>query len=161
MRAMLIFTIVWVVLVSALCTKKQIVKPYTIKKSVQTMDKKPLKPVKRLNEPDFFDFKKELYETVYFSFDSDKIEDISAFHKIIEFANKFPDREVVLIGGCCPIGEWEYNRRLGLRRANSCYTYLRPLINNEMYVVSVGEEELETEDKSEYWLNRRCEVEIK
>lgn len=151
-----------ILLVFSMCAKKQLKKSslnYTsVNYTEQTPVKKQITPVE---EDDFFQFKKELSQIIYFSFDSEKIEDISALKSIIDFAHKYPDKEIILTGGCCPIGEWEYNRRLGLLRGNAVFNYLRPFIKNEMYVSTVGEDELETENESEYWLNRRCEVEIK
>jgi len=68
---------------------------------------------------------------------------------------------VILKGGACPIGEWGYNRRLGLRRGNTAYEYLKDKIKDDaMVIISVGEDELVSDVPSEYWRNRRCEVDV-
>jgi outer membrane protein OmpA-like peptidoglycan-associated protein len=66
---------------------------------------------------------------------------------------------VQLQGFCDPIGTEEYNRGLGLRRANAARAYLAKLgIDvDRLPVISFGKEKLVTNDEAQYELNRRVE----
>jgi peptidoglycan-associated lipoprotein len=67
--------------------------------------------------------------------------------------------QIRLEGYCDPIGTEEYNRGLGLRRANSAKSYLVRLgiDAGRMSVISFGKENLVTNDSAQYELNRRVE----
>jgi peptidoglycan-associated lipoprotein len=71
--------------------------------------------------------------------------------------------EIRLEGYCDPIGTEEYNRGLGLRRANSAKSYLARLeiATERMSVISFGKENLVATDSSQYELNRRVEFKPK
>ncbi len=99
-------------------------------------------------------------EIVYFDFDS---EELSA--ETIKMLNMIrttivPNTELVITGGCCPIGEDIYNYRLGLRRANEVYKYLHSFIGNivNMVCASVGEGDIVNSNPDEYYLNRRVTI---
>jgi peptidoglycan-associated lipoprotein len=64
-----------------------------------------------------------------------------------------------LEGYCDPIGTEEYNRGLGLRRANAAKNYLVKLgFDAGMFTtISFGKEKLVTEDPTQFELNRRVE----
>lgn len=89
---------------------------------------------------------------VYFKFDSDELQDSERW-KIVNI-----DKPVELVGGTCPIGGDDYNYTLGLRRAYSVKKLFDQNYVKVESVKSVGEKELVTTDKSEYRLNRRCEI---
>lgn len=64
-----------------------------------------------------------------------------------------------LEGYCDPVGTEEYNRGLGLRRANSAKNYLVKLgLDAGLFTtISFGKEKLVTEDPAQFELNRRVE----
>jgi peptidoglycan-associated lipoprotein len=64
-----------------------------------------------------------------------------------------------LEGYCDPVGTEEYNRGLGLRRANAAKNYLEKLgiDASRLSTISFGKEKLVTEDEAQYELNRRVE----
>lgn len=97
-------------------------------------------------------------ETIHFDFDCSNIraEDVKKLDAVINKLKRRPDVVLLLIGGACEIGTWEYNKGLGYRRGNSVYVYLSQLLKNEILVVSVGEDE--PVSKTELWRNRRCEI---
>jgi len=66
---------------------------------------------------------------------------------------------IQLQGYCDPIGTEEYNRGLGLRRANAAKAYLEKLGIDlgRLSVISFGKEKLVTNDEAQYELNRRVE----
>jgi peptidoglycan-associated lipoprotein len=70
---------------------------------------------------------------------------------------------LTLEGYCDPIGTDEYNRGLGLRRANAAKAYLvkAGIDAARLSVVSYGEEKLVTNDKAQFELNRRVECVVK
>jgi peptidoglycan-associated lipoprotein len=68
-----------------------------------------------------------------------------------------------LEGYCDPIGTEEYNRGLGLRRANSARDFLARLgiDAGRLSVISFGKDNLVTNDSAQYELNRRVEFKSK
>jgi peptidoglycan-associated lipoprotein len=64
-----------------------------------------------------------------------------------------------LEGYCDPVGTEEYNRDLGLRRANAAKNYLVKLgiDATRLSTISFGKEKLVTEDPAQFELNRRVE----
>jgi peptidoglycan-associated lipoprotein len=64
-----------------------------------------------------------------------------------------------LEGYCDPVGTEEYNRGLGLRRANAAKNYLVKLglDAGQFTTISFGKEKLVTEDPAQFELNRRVE----
>lgn len=68
--------------------------------------------------------------------------------------------QITVNGYCCPIGSDEYNMALGQARADAVAEYLRNagIDRKRIITKSYGEENLLTEDESEYWKNRRAEI---
>jgi outer membrane protein OmpA-like peptidoglycan-associated protein len=64
--------------------------------------------------------------------------------------------KALLIGGACPIGSEDYNRSLGLRRAQAVASAIGP--RWRVTCESVGEDNLVTSDPERYAENRRCEI---
>lgn len=91
---------------------------------------------------------------IYFSFDSDNISS-EAEAKIAGIST---DNEIVLVGGCCPIGEEAYNLELGFRRAMAVEKCLTRRLFVPTAVRSVGEFNLAATMPAEYWKNRRVEI---
>lgn len=90
--------------------------------------------------------------TVYFQFDSYKLMDSEKW-KISNI-----EKPVYLVGGACPIGDNSYNYILGMYRAVAVRDYLEGKGVNVASYRSVGENNLVSEKKGEYHLNRRCEI---
>ncbi len=102
-------------------------------------------------------------KVVYFDFDSDELS-TGVIQKLnVISATIRPNTELVITGGCCPVGRWAYNYRLGLRRAVSVYNFLEPYCGGgiNMVAASYGEDNLVTNDPHEYYLNRRVVINIK
>jgi len=140
------------------CAKK-IIKPQIItepyvKKSI-VIPTKP-EPVKEL--PPIPNSVIIVNQVVHFDFDRAVIsfDQRAVLDAIVETLQDRPDIALTLTGGCCPIGEWGYNKGLGLRRGNAVYNYLNPLLHNEIIVTSVGEDNIIS--STDLWKNRRCEI---
>ncbi|RPJ55917.1 MAG: hypothetical protein EHM12_11150 [Dehalococcoidia bacterium] len=68
---------------------------------------------------------------------------------------------IILIGGCCPLGDENYNTTLGYKRAFSVYTTMSCL-KSKFSVRSVGERDLLCSNSLDcYPENRRCEILIR
>jgi peptidoglycan-associated lipoprotein len=104
-------------------------------------------------------------KTIYFDFDKSIIrsEDARILEGNAAYLKGDPAVKVTLEGYCDPLGTEEYNRGLGLRRANTAKAYLAKLgiTADRMSVVSFGKERLVTTNPAEYELNRRVEFKEK
>ena len=97
--------------------------------------------------------------TVYFDFDSYELKrSAMSFLDGLKQNVLLGGEVVTLSGGCCPIGDDDYNYDLGIKRAVSVSEYL----DVDAVVKSVGEDEeyLITNAHENYWKNRRCEIRI-
>jgi len=100
-------------------------------------------------------------KVIHFGFDKFDIRPADA--KILDdnaaYLRDNPKATLTLEGYCDPIGTDEYNRGLGLRRANAAKTYLVKAGIDEvrLSVVSYGKEKLVTNDKAQFEMDRRVE----
>jgi outer membrane protein OmpA-like peptidoglycan-associated protein len=77
--------------------------------------------------------------------------------KIIDYINSEAPKKLYLVGGCCELGEYEYNRELGYKRAIAVKEYILSMKKLDyVSVESVGENS--PVSYTELWRNRRCEV---
>ena len=96
-------------------------------------------------------------------FDFDKFDIRPADAKILEdnatWLRTNGGTALKLEGYCDPVGTEEYNRGLGLRRANAAKNYLVKLgLDTGIFTtISFGKEKLVTEDPAQFELNRRVE----
>lgn len=130
------------------CPKKAVKRVEPIPPPLPPKPIEEVKPILKLN-------------TIYFDYDKS---DIRAADAQIVKANAqvLKDNSMVNItieGHCCPLGTSEYNMALGWRRATSAQSYLVKLGIDKarLSTISYGEERLVTENKNEYWKNRRGE----
>lgn len=99
-----------------------------------------------------------LRDTFYFDFDEYFLKEVE-ITRLVGFTNTIPEKYIVFcVGGTCPIGSEKYNYFLGADRAINGKFHMQKLITNEIVTSSRGEENLVTEDKNKYALNRRIEV---
>jgi len=101
-------------------------------------------------------------ETVLFELDSYILSQdaMAVLNKIIDKLNFYPEIGLNLTGGCCPLGKENYNYSLGEKRGEGVKEYLSRKIKNKLTIKSCGEKELVSDNPQEYFLNRRCEIEI-
>lgn len=106
-----------------------------------------------------------MLKTIHFGFDRFDIRpaDAQAMDENAAYLRNYSGAMLVLEGYCDPIGTEEYNRGLGLRRANSAKAYMvkAGIDAARLSVVSYGEEKLVTNDKAQFELNRRVEFVVK
>ena len=97
--------------------------------------------------------------TVLFEFNSAELT-AETINKLDRMINTIGDRSVriAIVGGCCPIGTYDYNADLGQRRATAVYGYLTGKIEGTFLASSVGETQLVSRDPDRYYLNRRVEI---
>jgi peptidoglycan-associated lipoprotein len=104
-------------------------------------------------------------KTIHFGFDKFDIRPAEAniLGDNAGYLRDNPQATLMLEGYCDPIGTDEYNRGLGLRRANAAKKYLVKVGIDaaRLSVVSYGEEKLVTNDKAQFELNRRVEFVVK
>jgi len=104
-------------------------------------------------------------KTVHFDFDKSDIrsEDARILEGNAAYLKGNPAGKVALEGYCDPRGTEEYNRGLGLRRANAVKAYLVKLgiAADRMSVISFGKERLVSSSPAEYGLDRRVEFKEK
>jgi outer membrane protein OmpA-like peptidoglycan-associated protein len=98
-----------------------------------------------------------IFETIYFDFDSYKIKEAELV-KLNNIIRDVGERDVMLIGACCPIGNENYNNGLGYKRAGAVKEKLQG-VYGKIIEESIGETQLVSE--TNYSLNRRCEIHIK
>ena len=100
-------------------------------------------------------------KTVHFDFDKFDIRtgDAKILGDDATFLRNNSGVKVSLEGYTDPVGTEEYNRGLGLRRANSVKAYLVKLglDATRFSTVSFGEEKLVTTDSTQFEMNRRVE----
>jgi peptidoglycan-associated lipoprotein len=104
-------------------------------------------------------------KAIHFGFDKFDIRpaDAQAMDENAAYLRDHPGTMLTLEGYCDPIGTDEYNRGLGLRRANAAKAYLVKAGTDaaRLSVVSYGKEKLVTNDKAQFELNRRVEFVVK
>ena len=106
----------------------------------------------------------ELYNTVYFNYDSNAILEqyMSLVRANAAYLKSHSDAVLRLEGNTDPRGSREYNIGLGQRRGNSVADALEMMgvSRNQLVVVSYGKEKLAVEGDSEedYRLDRRVEM---
>lgn len=110
------------------------------------------------------DVKIEVKETViHFDFDDARLR-LGEKNALAALAQTVKRGTVIrLTGGACPIGEEDYNLKLGYGRGYEVKKFLMDyceIPGENIVVTSVGESELVTEDEAQYELNRRCEIVI-
>jgi outer membrane protein OmpA-like peptidoglycan-associated protein len=116
---------------------------------IQDTDKVIKKPVEIQNP-----VKKNL--VVYFEKNSFEIS-TDECAKIIDYINSEAPKKLYLVGGCCELGEYEYNRELGYKRSVAVKEYILSITKLDyVSVESVGENS--PISYTELWKNRRCEV---
>ena len=100
-------------------------------------------------------------EPIHFGFDKFDIRPFAArtLDDAAGYLRDNPTAALTLEGYCDPVGTDEYNRGLGLRRANAAKFYLvqAGIDAARLSVVSYGRERLVTNDKAQFELNRRVE----
>lgn len=103
--------------------------------------------------------------TIHFDFNKYDIrpQDARMLDGNADYLRANPNTGITLEGYCDPIGTEEYNRGLGLRRANSAKAYLVKLgiDAGRLATISFGEEKLVTTDTAKFELNRRVESVVK
>jgi len=149
-------TLILIILLTICCSKK-------VKKVQVTPEPQAVEMV----DPVVFDFAPEkvvegipviIKETVYFDFDKDIFNE-DQVKKVVDFTLKLkPNQVISVVGGCCPIGTYVYNKDLGYRRAKYVQFFLSKFIKNEMLIDSYGEDNLITADPNYYHLNRRVKI---
>ena len=109
-------------------------------------------PVENKPEPVIEEHKEvvESFLVIYFKLNSYELAE-SELQKLVQV-----DRPAKLKGGCCPLGESDYNYDLGLKRAYSVRNELQKRGIQVLDCISVGENELISE--YDYERNRRCEI---
>ena len=102
-----------------------------------------------------------MLQTIHFGFDKFDIrpEDVRIMDENAAYIRDNPNARLTLEGYCDPIGTEEYNRGLGLRRANAAKNYLvrQGIDAARLIAISFGEERLVTTDPKQFGLNRRVE----
>jgi len=102
-----------------------------------------------------------MLKTVHFDFDRSVVRagDAEIMNANATYLRDNPTVKVALEGYCDPVGTEEYNRGLGLRRANAAKTYLvkAGIDAGRLSVISYGEDKLVTNDPAQFELNRRVE----
>jgi outer membrane protein OmpA-like peptidoglycan-associated protein len=100
-------------------------------------------------------------QVIYFDFDKYTIRpgDAKTLEGNAEYLRQNIGLNLTLEGYCDPVGTEEYNRGLGLRRANSTRAYLVKLGIDpaRLGVISFGEDNLVTQDEAQFEMNRRVE----
>jgi len=100
-------------------------------------------------------------KTIHFDFDKFDIRpgDATYIEDNASWLRSNSGAALKLEGYCDPLGTEEYNRGLGLRRANAAKNYLVKLgiDAGRLSTISFGEEKLVTEDPVQFELNRRVE----
>lgn len=148
------------------CSKKELIKPNTFGDPVEECNIVPKIPEPmELNIVGQVVIKEKLYLTdiVYFDFDKSYVKTKwqGVLSLLVERVANHPDCQILLEGGCCPLGTDDYNLRLGIRRADSVYDYLHTkLPNHDILVTSRGESYLVTNDSAKYNLNRNCKITV-
>jgi outer membrane protein OmpA-like peptidoglycan-associated protein len=149
-----------IALLTTSCTKKVIVfdiiepvkPPVTILDTltvIQDTDKITKKPIEIQNPA-----KKSM--VVQFKRNSFELS-VDECSKIIDYINSEAPKRLYLVGGCCELGEYEYNRELGYKRAIAVKEYILSMTKVDYIAVeSVGE--YSPISYAEIWKNRRCEV---
>jgi peptidoglycan-associated lipoprotein len=98
---------------------------------------------------------------IHFGFDKFDIRsaDAQAMDENAAYLRDHQGAMLTLEGYCDPVGTDEYNRGLGLRRANAAKTYLvkAGIDAARLSVVSYGEDKLVTNDKAQFEMDRRVE----
>jgi peptidoglycan-associated lipoprotein len=152
-----------VVVVAGCCSKKVPPQPPIPPPPETTMVNPPEPPTPVPPTPTPLPVPKVIGELkiVHFDFDQAAIRPGDA--KILDDDAKYlrdnPGVKITLEGYCDPIGTDEYNRGLGLRRANAVKAYLAKLgiADDRLSVTSYGKEKLVTTDPKQFELNRRVE----
>lgn len=103
----------------------------------------------------------------FFAFDSAEISDDghAVLAKVATCVNDGPlkGRELELVGHTDPRGNDDYNKQLGLTRAESVATCLREhgVDASDIEIASVGEQEADQDNPFEWPLERRVDVRVK
>lgn len=160
---MLVGCLTAVMVLTTGCPKKKPVQP-PIPPPV-TEPTEPTEPV--TPEPVKLEPSKPAYSltTIHFDFDKYNIRpgDAVILENNANYLKQNPSIVLTLEGHCDPIGTEEYNRGLGLRRANAAKNYLVQLgiDANRLATISYGEERLVTTDEDQFELNRRVEFVVR
>jgi len=100
-------------------------------------------------------------QTIHFGFDKFDIrpEDVKIMDENAAYLRDNSVAKLTLEGYCDPVGTEEYNRGLGLRRANAAKNHLvkQGIDAARLTAISFGEEKSVTTDPKQFELNRRVE----
>jgi peptidoglycan-associated lipoprotein len=104
-------------------------------------------------------------QSVHFGFDQYEIrpEDVKIMDENAAYLRDNPNAKLSIEGYCDPVGTEEYNRGLGLRRANAAKNYLvkQGVDAARLMAISFGKDKLVTTDPKQFELNRRVEFSVK